>query len=175
MLLFGKKSQTIVAMVLSAALTTAAHAAGTESRTSKFHPPQTAQERWLDAVLHKADALEPDLTPYMVGNPEAPQSVKSFVTQNFTPELIKNLTQKEKEEIQKNCNGQNRADEICGTDYLPWACVQDMSEKIEYKTIKGSDINTHTTVIEMRLENEPRPKATYTITGKKIGGIQCHF
>lgn len=107
----------------------------------------------------------------MLGKSDVKPAAKSFADKNFSPDMLAQVKSQEIAEIQKNCGGVDRSDEICGTDYIPYLCVQDVL-KLSYNTINDS---AGKTVIDIRTDNGPKPAATYTIINGKIAGIKCYF
>jgi hypothetical protein len=92
----------------------------------------------------------------------------------LTGDLIASIRTKEREIVQKDCKGKYVEGDICGLDYSPITCAQDMNSKYEYRTLE----NTGDAVkIEYRWPPGGKPVATYTLrkngTDWKIDGISC--
>ena len=139
-----------------------------------IHPPRSAAERALDGILKHADQ-DPDLLDNLfAGRGQRPFRPAEDYTKVLTAPLIAAMTAKEKALVQAGCDGHYRKGEVCGMDYSPITCAQDLSDSYLYRTeASGEDqakINyywpgTKTSVATHRLV---RQAETW-----KIDGISC--
>lgn len=136
-----------------------------------FHPAQTPSELALDKILHLADA-DQDQLANLLHRPG--RDGKVDYTRIMTPALIAALVNEEKKMVQKDCGGKYREGELCGFDYSPITCAQDLAPFYLYHTVL--DLNDRV-IIEYEWPKQTSRAAVYTLVkrgnGWLIDGITC--
>jgi hypothetical protein len=141
---------------------------------AKFHAPQSEPERALDSILKRVDKDENLLDNLLQGRGTKNYKPTFDYASLLTSGLIAAIRTKEREIVRRDCRGKYVEGDICGLDYSPITCAQDMNSKYEYRTLE----NTGDAVkIEYRWPPGGKPVATYTLrkngTDWKIDGISC--
>lgn len=139
-----------------------------------MHPPKTSAERALDFILKQADQ-DPDLLDNLFdGRDKRPYRPAVDYTKVLTAPLMAAMSAKEKSLVQAGCNGHYRKGEICGLDYSPITCAQDLNDSYLYRTEAGSAERAE---ITYSWPGTKKSVATYTLVHQgnswKIDGISC--
>lgn len=119
-----------IALVFSLLLPVVAWAAA----SALVHPPQTAQEKVLAAILRRAGNDE-NIFEFLLNRPWYDASKNSGYDILFSQSLLHKLSQEEATLVKENCGGIYKEGEICGMDYDPITCSQDPPERYAYKTL----------------------------------------
>jgi hypothetical protein len=139
-----------------------------------IHPPKSTAERALDGILKHADQ-DPDLRDNLFdGRGQRPFRPAEDYTKVLTAPLIAAMSAKETALVQARCDGHYRKGELCGLDYSPITCAQDLSDSYLYRTeATGGD----RAVISYYWPGTKNPVATYRLVRQaetwKVDGIRC--
>ncbi len=120
------------------------------SSKKEFHPTNSDPESALNAVLSydtvtSQDRRYGDLMEYVVGYPDRQTDFDHLYDQLFSKKLINSWREAEKEQVQRDCDGQYIHGEQCGLGFDPLLCAQDISEvgylyRTEYQTEQSAVI-----------------------------------
>ncbi|NVK19642.1 MAG: hypothetical protein HWE30_13160 [Methylocystaceae bacterium] len=150
------------------------------ANTNGFSAPTSDAERAVDAILTydtlaSSDRRFGDLMDYMVGYPNRKTNFDHLYDQFFTPALTKAWRTAERNQVQKNCNGQYIEGEQCGLGFNPLTCAQDdPAQGYLYRTErKSKGVATVTTTWQGQL----KPLAAYSVVKQDkawvIDGVSC--
>jgi hypothetical protein len=139
-----------------------------------IHPPATTAERALDGILKHADQ-DPDLLDNLFdGRGQRPFRPAEDYTKVLTAPVIAAMSAKEKALVQAACAGHYRKGEVCGMDFSPITCAQDLSDSYLYRTETSSEDQAD---ISYYWPGTNKPVATYRLVRQgqtwKIDGISC--
>ncbi|WP_445678904.1 hypothetical protein [Radicibacter daui] len=142
--------------------------------SNNYHTASTAAEAALDNIL-KQDNADGTLNLFILKRPDRDLSADILFSGLFTPALEAAWAEAETEAVAKQCSGQYDEDYICGLDYSPLLCAQDISEDGYLYQTGHSDGNT--ALISVRWPWLDQPVATYRIVlqnGKwLLDGVTC--
>jgi len=139
-----------------------------------IHPPKSTAERALDGILKHADQ-DPDLRDNLFdGRGQRPFRPAEDYSKVLTAPLIAAMSAKEKALVQARCDGHYRKGELCGLDYSPITCAQDLSDSYLYRTeTNGGDLAE----ISYYWPGTKKAVATYRLVRRaetwKVDGIRC--
>jgi hypothetical protein len=138
-----------------------------------FHSPQSKAERALDAILKMAgkDGNQLDNLFDGRGDPSFHKTVD--YTRFLTRSLLSAIADRQKQILQQDCGGRYTQGELCGMDYSPINCAQDVNRTYVYRTEKDND-----SVAEITYAwPGQKPAATYRLVLSadhwKLDGIRC--
>jgi hypothetical protein len=139
-----------------------------------IRPPATIAERALDAILKHADQ-DPDLLDNLFeGRGQRPFSPAEDYTKVLTAPVLAAMAAKEKALVQAACGGHYRKGEVCGMDFSPITCAQDLSDSYLYRTETSGEDRADITYYWPGMN---KPVATYRLVRQaqtwKIDGISC--
>ncbi|MGE5504715.1 MAG: hypothetical protein ACM31L_09860 [Actinomycetota bacterium] len=161
-------------MVLSISITAPVSAQSSQSSQAAFHPAKHPAEKWLARLLKRAE-YDGSMVFYVVGAPFRDQRKDVNYHGLFSQSLEADWAAAEASEVDKNCGGRYIDGEICGLDFDPLVCGQDVSEKGYLFHTDNIDENSAT--ITMRWPWIEKPLATYRLRklGKKwvLDGVAC--
>ncbi len=139
-----------------------------------IHPPKTTIERALDAILKHADQDPDQLDNLFDGRGQRPFRPAVDYSKVLTAPLMAAMSAKEKSLVQSECGGHYRKGELCGLDYSPITCAQDLSDSYLYRTEASGEDRAEITYY---WPGEKKPVATYRLVRQaetwKIDGIRC--
>jgi hypothetical protein len=139
-----------------------------------IHPPATAAEQALDGILKYADSDDAQLDNLLGGRGQPNFHSTVDYTKVLTAPLLASITVKQKAAVQADCGGQYRKDELCGLDFLPIECAQDVSASYLYRTVSSGEDRA---VITSYWPGVKKSVATYRLIRQaetwKIDGIRC--
>ena len=98
------------------------------------HPPSSAAERALDAILKQSDRDDDLLDNLFKGRGAKTFKPKVDYSAMLTPALLAALRTKEATLVRTDCNGAYLEGELCGMDYSPLTCAQDAVPHYRYRT-----------------------------------------
>jgi hypothetical protein len=129
------KTSRIVWLVVTAVITV--WVAMNFSNESPFHAPVTDAEKALDATLQTVGNDK-----YMFANAHIhPMPVPNGKHVDYSPlltaKLIARITADEKRMVSETCNDVYVEGEVCGFDYDPILCAQDVNPTYVYKTLQA--------------------------------------
>lgn len=96
-------------------------------RGKDFHPPRTAAERALDRVL-LLDRDDDNSWAFVLGSTWYRAGDDPGYAALYTPALLASVRDLERRLVQESCGGEYQEGEICGLDYRPITCGQDVSD-----------------------------------------------
>ena len=139
-----------------------------------IHPPKSTAERALDGILKHADQDPDQLDNLFEGRGQRPFRPAEDYTKVLSAPLIAAMSAKEKALVQAACDGHYRKGELCGLDYSPITCAQDLSDSYLYRTeASGGD----RAEISYYWPGTKKSVATYRLVRQaetwKIDGISC--
>jgi len=139
-----------------------------------IHPPMTTAERTLDGILKHSDHDADELDNLFGGRGQRNFHPSVDYSKVLTAPLIAAITAKEKALVQAGCGGHYQKGEVCGMDFSPITCAQDMSDSYLYRTeASGGD----RTEISYYWPGTKQPVAAYRLIRQaetwKIDGIRC--
>lgn len=139
-----------------------------------FHPPSSAAERALDAIIRRDDR-DPALFEFAVKRPDRKKAKDQLYARYFSPGIQDAWLKAERALVNKDCGGNYQNGEICGLDYSPITCAQDHSETgYAYDTLKEDGASAS---IQMKWIELDKPAATYRMIRQKDGwildGVAC--
>lgn len=139
-----------------------------------FHPAKHSAEKWLAWLLKRAER-DDSMIFYVVGAPFRDRRKDANYRGLFSTGLEADWAAAEAGEVRKNCGGQYMNGEICGLDFDPLVCGQDVSEKGYLFRI--DDMAENSAIITMRWPWIEQPVATYRLLkqGKRwrLDGVTC--
>jgi hypothetical protein len=139
-----------------------------------IHPPATTAERALDAILKHADQDPDQLDNLFDGRGQRPFVPAEDYTKLLTAPVIAAMSAKEKAMVQAACGGHYRKGEVCGMDFSPITCAQDLSDSYLYRTEASAEDRAD---ISYYWPGTDKPVATYRLVRQaqtwKIDGIRC--
>ena len=137
-------------------------------------PPKTLAERTLDGILKHADQDPDQLDNLFDGRGQKPFRPAEDYGKDLMAPLMAAMSAKEKALVQANCGGHYRKGDVCGLDYSPITCAQDLSDSYLYRTEAGGEDRME---ISYYWPGMKRPVATYRLVRQaeswKIDGISC--
>ncbi len=140
-------------------------------------PTPTAAEQRLDQILaadREESGQHASLFFFMVGRPQADPALSAYYHSFFTEALLDAWHRAEARSVKQQCNGRYLSGEICGLDYDPLSCSQEMPDSYVYRT----QMQTATSaMIEAGASQAASPAATYHLIKSgplwKIDGVDC--
>ena len=102
-----------------------------------FHPASTDAELALDRVLKTADG-DRRIPDNLFHRAPVPAALRVVYARLLTPAFLASLRQQERALVQKDCGGVYRSGEICGFDYNPITCAQDVASSFAYETLRDT-------------------------------------
>jgi hypothetical protein len=158
-----------LATAVAGAVTSTVKATG-----SAWHAPLTASEMALDRILKMADSDRDQLDNLLGGRGRANYHATMDYTPVLTPPLLAAIKRSEDQLVQKSCGG-HYTGEICGLDFSPVTCAQDVNDTYLYHT---EFKRGHVAEISYAWSSaNASPVATYMLLevggNWKIDGIKC--
>lgn len=142
---------------------------------SDFHAANTQAEKTLDAIIKQSETDE-NMIEYILNRPGYDPSKDNGYSHLFTPALLKAWTDKEANLLRQDCGGKYIDGEICGIDYSPITCGQDIVGGHFYRTLNSS-ANTTSTVMAATSPQPDSSGAIYRLVrdeeGWKLDGVDC--
>jgi hypothetical protein len=160
--------------IIVAAVAAVATPCAAKAPDSTWHAAQTASEVALDRILKQADGDGDQLDNLLDGRGRPGFRPTVDYTATLTPPLLAAIKQTEKQLVQKSCHG-HYTDEICGLDFSPLTCAQDVNDTYLYRTnFDGGHI---VEISYAWASDKPAPAATYRLIEAggtwKLDGIKC--
>ena len=136
--------------------------------------PENEAEKALDKILKIENVGNIRLgTSYLEDGALADNTGLNYA-EIMTQEIFNTILKEEQNLVDENCGGKYREGEICGLDYDPVTCTQDVVEQYLYNTLRMSEEEAH---IEYKWPSTSTAVAKYRLIkadGRwKIDGIQC--
>jgi len=170
-----------VALLLPSACGTARPGAPTEGQpvdAAAFHRPRTAAERALDHIL-ELDRTDRKSVAFVLQRPGRNATDQQYA-RLFTPAFLKAVRTRERELVERDCGGDYVDGELCGLEYSPITCAQDVSDAgYWFYTYRAGPKDAVLTVIfgEYRENGEPMRGPLYRMTkdasGWRLDGVAC--
>jgi len=141
-----------------------------------FHYPSTSAEQFLDLIITLASSTRGHLADYVMNVPWRDIRYDPHYARLVTPGLREAISREEARQVKENCDGKYADDgDICGLDYDPITCAQDLSEEgYLFRTEKSGRDKA---VLSLRWPGIPQIVGTYRLirTGGvwKLDGIRC--
>lgn len=135
------------------------------------HPASTSAELALDRVLKTADADHEILDNLFHRYPDAPVPAGKRVNYAhlLTPAFLSSLKHQERALVQHDCGGTYRDGEICGMDYNPITCAQDVLSSFTYNTLHESG-SSATIAAQGQTYHMVRVNGAWKLDGVECGG-----
>jgi len=142
--------------------------------TEDLHPPMTAAERTLDAILKISDA-DSGMFLFVVNRPDRKVADDAKFSGFFTRQLLDAIAGTERQEVERDCGGKYLEGEICGLDFDPITCAQDEPENgYVYRTEKST---ARRQIITMAWAGRDEVVAAYRMLKQggswKLDGVAC--
>lgn len=158
---------------LLAGLLTAWAAPGA-SEPGGFHRAATPAETALDRVLRLSEK-DPNLVEFLLATPQYKAKADKGYAQYFTARLRADLAAMERASVAENCQGKYIDGELCGLDYNPLTCAQDLSDKAYlYRTSSSDDVRA---VIDYKWPGTADPLASFDMIREagawKLDAVRC--
>jgi hypothetical protein len=139
-----------------------------------IHPPETTAERTLDGILKHADYDDQQLDNLFDGRGQRAFHATVDYSKVLTTPVLAAISAKEKTLVQAGCGGHYQKGEICGLDFSPITCAQDLSDTYFYRTETSGDDRAE---IAYYWPGMTKSIATYRLVRQagtwKIDGIRC--
>jgi hypothetical protein len=167
----GRWSRLVLALVtVVAGGATSAVKAG----SSAWHAPLTTPELALDRILKMADSDPDQLDNLLGGRGRADFHPTVDYTAVLTPPLLAAIRRSEDQLVRKSCGGYYTG-EVCGLDFSPVTCAQDMNDAYLYRTeFKRGHVAEISYAWSLAVAS---PAATYMLLEAggnwRIDGIKC--
>lgn len=173
---WGWRSQALcltLGLWLLAGLLTA-WAAPRASEPGEFHRAATPAETALDRVLRLSEK-DPNLVEFLLATPLYKAKADKGYARYFTARLRADLAAMERASVTENCQGKYLEGELCGLDYNPLTCAQDLSDKAYlYRTSSSDDARA---VIDYKWPGEKQPAARFVLVREdgqwKVDAVTC--
>ena len=92
-----------------------------------YHRAATEAEKTLDRVLRLSEK-DPDLVEFLLATPHYKAKPGKDYGRYVTPRLRTDLAALERAAVAENCQGKYIDGELCGLDYNPLTCAQDLAD-----------------------------------------------
>jgi hypothetical protein len=137
------------------------------------NPAEQALLQIIDAFDQNPDLLEP-----ILGRSEQKTAETEHFARHFSPALRKALHAAESDLVQQYCGGVYRDGELCGLDYTPLTCAQDVFGSAN--AVLTSETNgQNQTIISYRTSGDDTVIARYRMQQMHgawiIDGIDCDY
>lgn len=146
------------------------------SPQESFHAAQSAPEKALDNIIRNSDA-DSNMFDYVLKRPWYNEKKDTGYSQLFTKNLLTAWARAEATLVQKNCGGKYSKGEVCGIDYNPITCAQDISEDGYFYKTEKADGRQAVVSYEWSQKDSPTEIATYRLVkddiGWKLDGVNC--
>ncbi|KHK04068.1 hypothetical protein [Desulfovibrio sp. TomC] len=104
-----------------------------------YHRAATEAEKTLDRVLRLSEK-DPDLVAFLLATPQYKARAGKDYGRYVTPRLRTDLAALERATVAENCQGKYLDGELCGLDYNPLTCAQDLADGAYlYQTASSGD------------------------------------
>jgi len=139
-----------------------------------FHSPTIAAEKALDAAIRNSDA-DSDMFFFLVKRPRDIGKDRNY-SGLFSANLQNSWKLAENKLLNEECGGKYKSGEVCGLDYNPLTCMQDLFEDgYGYRT---DSLSHNKASISYRwIKSDGGPIATYRLVrihGRwLIDGVRC--
>jgi hypothetical protein len=158
-----------LAIVMAGAATS-----GPQTSPGGWHAPLTTSELALDRILKMADGDSAQLDNLLGGRGKARFHPTVDYKAVMTPSLLTAIKRSEDQLVQKSCGGRYTG-EVCGLDFSPVTCAQDVNDTYLYRT---EFKRTHVAEVSYAWPSgDASPTATYMLLEEggiwKIDGIKC--
>jgi hypothetical protein len=133
---------------------------------NSFPPPRSAPEKALAALLKSEEIMTKGTSSYdyLVGREGSEHH--PLYAQYFTDAL--------RSALEKNCDGKEIEGELCGLEFHPVTCTQDLSDTYLFRTEKETD---DTAIISYQWPGDSSIAATYRLqkieSRWKLDGVFC--
>ncbi len=144
-----------------------------ESEVSmNFHRAKTDPERALDAILSR-DKDDVNVFEYLTRH--TPGIKTTDYANMFTAAYKQAVTDMEAQQVQENCGGKYIQGELCGIDFSPVTCAQDVTDT--FYLYRTEQISKREAIIAYAWPKSLHASATYRLLKKngrwKLDGVMC--
>ena len=152
----------------------AAWAAPRASEPGGYHRAATPAETALDRVLRLSEK-DSNLVEFLLATPQYKAKNDKGYGRYFTARLRADLAAMERASVAENCQGKYIDGELCGLDYNPLTCAQDLSDKAYlYRTSSSDDARA---VIDYKWPGTADPLASFDMIREagawKLDAVRC--
>lgn len=141
----------------------------------QFHPPASGGELAVDALLRQVDGGD-GVFLFVLKRPDRVVADDPGYAPKFTPGLLAAMAEAERAEVASNCAGRYRDGEVCGLDFNPVTCAQDVPDSGRLYRLDAASSGVE--VISAIWADRTDSGATYRMVQKdgmwKLDGVACH-
>jgi hypothetical protein len=92
-----------------------------------YHTASSEAEMALDEILRLSDK-DDNMLNFVLRAPDYKPKADKGYAGHFTQRLLRDMAEMERREVKSKCGGKYIQGELCGTEYNPLTCAQDMSD-----------------------------------------------